>query len=105
MAAITRPLDDKGEGASVLTAVEMLLAAGTDVTSTDSNDETAMHVVCRGRRVGSWSGLPWDSPLRTHTGSLELIQLLLHNNANPLALDYHGQSPIFYAYTSSRKLE
>jgi hypothetical protein len=100
MAAITRPLDDKGDGASVLAAVTMLLAAGVDVTSTDSNDETAMHVACRGRRVGTWSGEPFDCALRTHTGSLELVQLLLDNNADPLALNYHGESPIFYAYSA-----
>ena len=100
IAAITRPLDDRGDGASVLASVTMLLAAGVDVTSTDSNDETAMHVACRGRRVGTWSGDPFDYPLATHTGSLKLVQLLLDNNADPLALNYHGESPIFHAYSA-----
>jgi hypothetical protein len=100
MAAITRPLVDRGLGPSVYATVEKLLLAGADLTSTDRSGNTVMHAAATGKRTGEWNHPDWRAKLRTHTSSEHLVSLLLFHGGDASARGSWGETPLFSAFSS-----
>ncbi|KAJ1466176.1 ankyrin repeat-containing domain protein, partial [Baffinella frigidus] len=100
MAAVTRPLVDKGLGPSVYATVETLLLAGADLTSTDRSGNTVMHAAATGKRTGEWNHPDWRAKLRTHTSSEHLVSLLLFHGGDASARGSWGETPLFSAFSS-----
>jgi ankyrin repeat protein len=66
-----------------ITTLMKLLSAGKNIDSQDDNGWTALHFAAQ-------------------SSNIEIINLLLKNNANPNLIDIHGNSPLWTATMNAR---